>query len=249
MKPKSDSTQVIMGRHPVVDALNADIVLERVWISREIRGDFEKEVRKLCKTKDVTLQYVPKERLDKTVRGNHQGILAWRALIEFQELEKIVPFIFESGQTPLLLVLDGVTDVRNFGAIARSAEVMGAQAIVIAKQNAAKVNSDALKTSAGALNIIPVCRVNSLMVAVEFLQQSGIQVLSSSLDAESSLFDLDLKEPTAFVLGAEDKGVSRSVLRISDEKFIIPQIGKTDSLNVSVAAGMLLMETVRQRGY
>ncbi|MEO1434823.1 MAG: 23S rRNA (guanosine(2251)-2'-O)-methyltransferase RlmB [Bacteroidota bacterium] len=249
MKPTKKDTQLIMGRHPVVDALKADIALERVWLSRQIRGPFEKEVRSLTKEKGVTLQYVPKERLDKTVRGNHQGIIAWRALIEFQDIEQVIPPIFESGAVPLIVVLDGVTDVRNFGAIVRSAEVMGAQAIIIANQNAARVNADAMKTSAGALNLIPVCRVNSLPVAVEFLQQSGIQVLASSLEAEKPLFELDLKEPTAFVLGAEDKGISRAVARICDHTFIIPQAGQTDSLNVSVAAGMLLVETVRQRGY
>lgn len=249
MKPTKKDTQLIMGRHPVVDALKADIALERVWLSRQIRGPFEKEVRSLTKEKGVTLQYVPKERLDKTIRGNHQGIIAWRALIEFQDIEEVIPHIFESGAVPLIVVLDGVTDVRNFGAIARSAEVMGAQAIIIANQNAARVNADAVKTSAGALNLIPVCRVNSLPVAVEFLQQSGIQVLASSLEAEKPLFELDLKEPTAFVLGAEDKGVSRAVARICDHTFIIPQVGQTDSLNVSVAAGMLLVETARQRGY
>ncbi|MEM6723283.1 MAG: 23S rRNA (guanosine(2251)-2'-O)-methyltransferase RlmB [Bacteroidota bacterium] len=249
MKPAKKDTQLIMGRHPVVDALKADIPLERVWLSRQIRGPFEKEVRQLSKEKGITLQYVPKERLDKTVRGNHQGIIAWRALIEFQDIEQVIPHIFESGAVPLIVVLDGVTDVRNFGAIARSAEVMGAQAMVIANQNAARVNADAVKTSAGALNVIPVCRVNSLPVAVEYLQQCGIQVLVSSLEAEKPLFELDLKEPTAFVLGAEDKGVSRAVARIADHQFIIPQAGQTDSLNVSVAAGMLLVETVRQRDY
>jgi 23S rRNA (guanosine2251-2'-O)-methyltransferase len=174
-------------------------------------------------------------------------VVALQALIRYQKMEDILPMVFERSQTPLFVLLDGVTDVRNFGAIARTAEVCGAHALVITQKNSAQINPEAMKTSAGALNTIPVCREKSLITVIEYLQQSGIQVLASDLQADKAIYDLDLTAPVAFVLGAEGEGISPAVARKADQTFIIPQKGQTDSLNVSVAGGMMLYEAMRQR--
>ncbi len=244
---KKDNS-IIYGRHPVLDAIRGGTSIDKVMLQRGIRGEFEKEVRKVCKEYDITLQYSPKERLQKFAPGNHQGIVAFVALISYYKLEDLLPHLYEYEKTPLILILDGITDVRNFGAIARTAECAGAHALVIPKKGAARINADAIKTSAGALTHLPVCREHSLPLAIDFLQMSGIQVFASSLQAEKPLSKLDLTAPVALILGAEDEGVSHALMRKTDEKFIIPQAGKTDSYNVSVAAGMMLYEAMRQRG-
>lgn len=248
MKSANPQTEtIIYGRHPVLEAMHAGKPIHKVLFQEGIRGEFEKEVRHTCKQYDVPMQVVPKERLNKFVRGNHQGIIGFISLAEFVDIENLLPTIFEQDKTPLLLLLDGITDVRNFGAIARSAEVCGAQAIIQPAKNAAHINEDALKTSAGALTRIPVCRVSSLITTIEFLQNSGVQVVASDLTGRKKIMEIDFTLPTAIVLGSEGEGVSHAVLRKVNERFIIPQVGQTDSFNVSVAAGIMLYETVRQR--
>lgn len=243
----SEKTTFVFGRHPIVDSLQSGAQFDKIFLQQGIRGDFEKEIRRLCREHDVPLQYVPKEKMNKMVKGNHQGIVGFLALLDYYRLEDVVPGIFEKGETPLLLLLDQVTDVRNLGAIARSAEVCGVHALVVPKSGSALINADALKTSAGALTRLNVCRENSLVTAVEFLQNSGIQVFASDLKAEKFIFDLDLTAPSALIVGSEDDGVHPSLLSRVQERFIIPQKGETDSFNVSVAAGIMLYETLRQR--
>ena len=238
---------IIYGRHPVVDALRSGTPIEKVMLQQGIRGEMEKELRHLCRDENVLLQVVPKERLNKIVRGNHQGVIALQALIRYYRLEDVLPGIYEKSETPLIVLLDGVTDVRNFGAIARTAEASGAHALVIPQKNSAQINAEAMKTSAGALATIPVCRESSLIAAIEFLQLSGIKVLASSLEATKPLYELDLRQPAAFILGAEGEGISPAVARAAYEQFVIPQKGTTDSFNVSVAAVMMLYEAMRQR--
>jgi 23S rRNA (guanosine2251-2'-O)-methyltransferase len=238
---------IIYGRHPVLEAMHAGKTLHKVLFQEGIRGEFEKEVRHTCKQFNVPMQIVPKERLSKFVKGNHQGIVGFISLASFVSIENLLPLLFEQEQTPLLLILDGITDVRNFGAIARSAEVCGAHALIQAAKNSAHINEDALKTSAGALMRIPVCRESSLITTIEYLQNSGVQVVASDLTGQKKIMDLDLTVPTALVLGSEGDGVSEGVLRKVNERFIIPQVGQTDSFNVSVAAGIMLYETLRQR--
>ncbi len=245
-KPQQD-LNIIYGRHPVVEALENGVPIEKVMLQKGIRGEMEKELRHLCKSADVPMLVIPKERLKRYTNGNHQGVVALQALIRYQKMEDILPMVFERSQTPLFVLLDGVTDVRNFGAIARTAEVCGAHALVITQKNSAQINPEAMKTSAGALNTIPVCREKSLITVIEYLQQSGIQVLASDLQADKAIYDLDLTAPVAFVLGAEGEGISPAVARKADQTFIIPQKGQTDSLNVSVAGGMMLYEAMRQR--
>ncbi len=244
---KQQDLNVLYGRHPVIDALKNGIPLEKVLLQQGIRGEMEKELRHLCKAAGIPLLVTPKERLKRFTTGNHQGVVALQALITYQKLEDILPLVYERSQVPLFVLLDGVTDVRNFGAIARTAEVCGAHALVITQKNSAQINPEAMKASAGALNILPVCREKSLITAMEYLQQSGIQVLASDLSASEPLHQLDLSGPAAFILGAEGEGISPAVARRADRTFIIPQRGQTDSLNVSVAGGMMLYEAMRQR--
>jgi len=244
---KESANQIIFGRHPVVEAIQANASIDKVLLQRDTRGELEKELRHLTRDRNIPLQMVPKDRLNKIVRGNHQGVIAFMAPVGFQRLEDLLPLLFEQSAMPLFVLLDGVTDVRNFGAIARSAEIAGAHAIVMGRNKTPLLNAEALKTSAGALRDIPVCRESSLPAAIEYLQQSGVRVLASDLEAEDRLMDLDLTGPVAFVLGAEGRGISPSIAKMSDQRFIIPQRGKTDSFNVSVAAGIMLYESMRQR--
>jgi 23S rRNA (guanosine2251-2'-O)-methyltransferase len=240
-------TNIIYGRHPVMEAVKAGKSIDKVMLQQGIRGEYEKELRFICKKNEVQLQVVPKERLNRFINGNHQGVIGFMSLIEYQSIENILPLVYEQSETPLFLILDGVTDVRNFGAIARSAEIAGVHAIIIPQKGAALINADAIKTSAGALTKIPVCRENSLINTIEFLQNSGVQVFASSLEAEGLIQNLDFKIPVALIIGSEDLGVQQSVMRKADKTFIIPQVGTGDSFNVSVAAGIMLYEVMRQR--
>lgn len=238
---------LVYGRHPVVDAINTGTPMDKIFLQQGTRGDFEREIRQLCKKFNIPLQILPKERLSRFTKANHQGIVGMLSLTNYYRLEDVLPMIYEKSETPLIVLLDGVTDVRNFGAIARSAECCGAHALVVPKKGSAQINAAALKTSAGALTNIPVCRETSLVAAIEYLKLSGIKVLASDLKATKKIFDLDLKVPVALVVGSEGEGVSSKILKEVDQNFIIPQKGLTDSFNVSVATGIILYEVLRQR--
>ncbi len=241
---RSDKKQLIYGRHPVIEALEQGQIMEKIWFQQGISGPLEKEVRQRSKALGIPLSIVPKERLDKLVRGNHQGIIGSLPLITYQSLEQLLPFLYEQGEIPLLVITDGVTDVRNFGAIARSAEVCGAHALITTLKGGASVTADGIKTSAGALNRIAVCREKSLVSAIAFLKQSGVQVLVSHLEGEQEVQTLDFGSPTAIVLGSEGEGVSQQVARLADVTFKIPQLGTLNSFNVSVAAGIILYQSM-----
>lgn len=238
----------IYGKHPVIDAIKSGASVDKVVLQQGLRGDLEKEMRQLSKQHGIPVQFVPKERMNKMVRGNHQGIIAWIAPIQLHKIETILPALFEQEETPLLLILDGVTDVRNMGAIARTAECFGVHALILPQKGSARINEEAMKASAGALSKIPICRESSMMNTLAFLGRSGVQVLASSLQAEQSIEEMDFKEPTAIVVGAEGPGISKAIAMAADALFLIPQKGTTDSLNVSVATGVILYEVNRQRG-
>ena len=216
-------------------------------LQQGVRGDFEKEIRQFSREHHIPLQVVPKERLNRMVKGNHQGIIGFLSLIPYYRLEDLLPTIYERSEIPLLVLLDSVTDVRNLGAIARSAECSGAHALVIPRKGSALINAEAIKTSAGALTKLPVCREGSLVKAIEWLRLSGVRVLASDLSAEKPLYEMDLHGPVCLVVGSEGEGISKAVRQEADELFIIPQRGTTDSFNVSVAAGIMLYEALRQR--
>ncbi|MEE4256074.1 MAG: 23S rRNA (guanosine(2251)-2'-O)-methyltransferase RlmB [Bacteroidales bacterium] len=239
--------QMIFGIRPVLEALDAGKELDKILLQKGLRGELFHELMEKVRQYDVPLQLVPIDRLNRITRKNHQGVIAFQSRISYHSIEQILPGIFEKGDTPLILVLDHVTDVRNFGAIARTAESAGVHAILIPSKGSAAINEDAMKTSAGALNIIPVCRADSLENTVKFLKNSGLKIVSSSEKGSVEHYDEKLDLPLAIIMGSEDTGVSANLLRISDSLVSIPQKGKIGSLNVSVAAGVLLYEVLRQR--
>lgn len=239
---------MIFGIRAVIEAIEAGKDIDKVMVKRELSGDLFMELLQLVRTYEIPMQKVPVERIDRFTRKNHQGVIAFTSAVTYQRLEHIVPLLYEEGKTPLILVLDGLTDVRNFGAIARTCEVAGVDAIVIPERGSVTVNADAIKTSAGALHTIPVCREQSLKEAIVFLRNSGIKVVAATEKAASYYTESDFTVPVAIVMGAEDMGVAADNLRVSDELVRIPQIGTIQSLNVSVAAGVLIYEVVRQRG-
>lgn len=244
MKSRAD---LIYGRHPVTEALTAGQPVDKVFLQQGTRGDFERELRHLCRDRGVPMTIIPQAKLQRMVRGNHQGVAAQLAAAAYQRIEDVLPLLYERGQTPLLLLLDGVTDVRNLGAIARSAEVCGAHALIIPQKNSAGLTADAVKSSAGALSRLPVCREKSMVATVEFLRMSGVRVIASDLAAERYLHELELSGPLCIVMGAEDTGISEGVGRAADERFRIMQVGELNSFNVSVAAGILLYAVMRGR--
>ncbi len=239
----------IYGHHPVTEAIRAGKPVEKVFFQQGERGESEKEIRHLTKEYGIPLQVVPREKLNKMVKGQHQGVVAYLSLVEYVSLEDVVPFVFEQGEVPLLVLLDGVTDVRNFGAIARSAECAGVHAVVVPQSGSALANEEAMKASAGALARVRLCRVRSLFSAVEWLQQSGIQVVATALgDRTVPVYQADFTLPTAILMGSEGEGVHPKLQKMSDAVVRIPQATDFDSFNVSVAAGIVLYEAMRQRG-
>lgn len=239
---------MIFGLRPILEALHAGKVLERIFLQKGPRNSITTEITELAQKAGAPVATVPVEKLDTLTRKNHQGAVAFLSAITYLPLDNIVASIYEQGRTPLLLVLDRITDVRNFGAIARNAECMGVDAIVIPNRGAAQINGDALKTSAGALNIVPVCREPNLKDTITFLQQSGIQIVACTEKAEQSLTEpLDFTGPTAILLGSEEDGISPEYLKKADLRVRIPLAGQIDSLNVSVASGIVLFEVMRQR--
>ncbi|NJK82819.1 MAG: 23S rRNA (guanosine(2251)-2'-O)-methyltransferase RlmB [Saprospiraceae bacterium] len=244
---QEEKQTIIFGRHPVVDAIKAGQVLDKVFLQQGMTGDVEKTIRQVTKQYSIPLQYVPKERLSKMTNGNHQGVVGVMSVISYHRLSELLPSIFEQSEAPLILLLDGITDVRNFGAIARSAVCCGVHTIVIPMKGGAQINADAMKASAGALNYLPICRENNLQQSVEQLQLAGVTVMASALSSQKQLFELDLTQATAIILGSEGEGVGANLLQKSNEQFIIPQKELTNSFNVSVAAGIILYEAMRQR--
>jgi 23S rRNA (guanosine2251-2'-O)-methyltransferase len=244
---QEEKQTIIFGRHPVVDAIKAGQVLDKVFLQQGMTGDVEKAIRQVTKQYGIPLQYVPKERLSKMTNGNHQGVVGVMSVINYHRLSNLLPIVFEQTEAPLILLLDGITDVRNFGAIARSAVCCGVHTIVIPMKGGAQINADAMKASAGALNYLPICRENNLLQSVEQLQLLGIKVMASALSSKKQLFEVDLTQPTAIILGSEGEGVGANLLQKADEHFIIPQKELTNSFNVSVAAGIILYEVMRQR--
>jgi 23S rRNA (guanosine2251-2'-O)-methyltransferase len=238
---------ILVGRHPVIEALKNGQEIDKILLAKNASGDAVTEIKTLARNVNVPVQYVPVEKLNGLTNIQHQGVLAFKSAIHYQQLQQVIDWVNEKGETPLFVILDGVTDVRNIGAIARTALCCGAQAIIIPDKGVGALNEDAVKSSAGALEQIQVCRVNSLMKAVDELHLNGIKVLASEMTANAQLHELDMKEPFAVVMGNEEKGVFPALMRICDEKFRIPMAGNFESLNVSVAAGIILYEAMKQR--
>lgn len=241
-------SELIFGLRPVLEALKAGKELDKVLVKQNLTGDLAGELLSELRKLNVNLQYVPTEKLDKISKGgNNQGVVAYISPIEYQNAEDLIINLTDQGKIPLILALDNLTDVRNFGAIGRTAECLGIDAIVIPSKNSVRVTEDAIKTSAGALYNIPICKEDNLVDFVMLLQQSGVKVFAASEKATKSIYEEDLTGPVAFVMGSEDLGVSNQILRRVDEVVKIPMVGKTNSLNVSVSAGIFMYEAIRQR--
>ncbi|WP_337394132.1 23S rRNA (guanosine(2251)-2'-O)-methyltransferase RlmB [Alistipes communis] len=237
---------LIFGIRPVVEAIEAGREIEKLYIRKGAEGQLMTELRDLCLRHRVHVQEVPVEKLNRLVRGNHQGVVAQIAAIAYVQLDDILERV-PDDETPLVVVFDGVTDVRNFGAIARSAECAGAHGLIAPLKNSAPVNAEAIRASAGALTTIPVCRVGSIRNTIKTLQAEGFQVVAATEKSRKLLYDADLRRPTALVMGAEETGISKEVLKLCDERLAIPLIGRIESLNVSAATAVMLFEVVRQR--
>lgn len=244
---KRETNQMVFGLRAIIEALESGKEIENIFVQRGLSGGLSIELKNILREREIPYQQVPIEKLNRITRKNHQGAIAIISPITYQRIEDIVPLVYEKGEVPFFLLLDGVTDVRNFGAIARTAECAGVHAIIVPKKGSAEINPDAIKTSAGALFKIPVCRHDSLPQVASFLLESGIQLIAATEKAEESIYEVDYTLPSCIIMGAEDKGVSFELIRTADKLAKIPMSGEIASLNVSVSAGVVIYEAVRQR--
>ncbi|HNU88855.1 MAG TPA: 23S rRNA (guanosine(2251)-2'-O)-methyltransferase RlmB [Ferruginibacter sp.] len=238
---------LIVGRKAVIEAMQTGKQLERIYLQATVHGEVIDEIKKLAGQTQTPINKVPVEKLNNFNVSNHEGCVALIAKVQYQDLQDVISFVVDKGETPLFLILDGVTDIRNIGGIARSAYCFGVHAIIIPDKGVGALNEDAVLTSAGALEKIAVCRVNSLMKAVDDLHMNGIKVFASEMKASKKISEINMKEPCALVMGGEEKGIYPALLKICDEQFQIPMTGDFDSLNVSVATGIILYEAAKQR--
>ncbi|MCH7406573.1 23S rRNA (guanosine(2251)-2'-O)-methyltransferase RlmB [Belliella aquatica] len=237
----------IFGTRAVMEAINAQKDIDKILVNKDLNNEIIKELLSLAKEEKIPVVRVPEAKLNRTTRKNHQGVLAHISAIQYASLDNVIDECFSKGIAPLILVLDRITDVRNFGAMARTADCAGVHAIVIPEKGSAQINSDAVKTSAGALNFLPVCRVKNLYYTVKDLKKMGLSVVSVTEKTERAMYEADFTVPTALVLGSEEDGISPEIMGISDEFVKIPLSGNIESLNVSVAAGVVIYEAIRQR--
>ena len=237
----------IFGIRAIIEAIQSGTIIDKVFIQKESQGDLMRELLKSIKSKNINFSYVPVEKLNRMTAMNHQGAVATISPIAFHELEDMIISTTEQGKMPLFLILDQLSDARNFGAIIRTAECTGVNGIIIQKQGSAPVNGDTVKTSAGAVFNVPICKVNHIKDAIFHLQGSGIKTVAATEKTNQNIYDINFNEPVAIIMGNEERGVNPSVLKVVDEKAKLPMYGTIESLNVSVACGAFLYEVVRQR--
>ncbi len=237
----------VFGTRAVIEAIRNGKTIDKVLIKKGLRNELFAELHQLLRENNIAAQFVPLEKINRITRKNHQGVLAFISPVEFDNIETLLPGIYETGETPLLLVLDQITDVRNFGAIVRSAECAGVHAVIIPEKGMARIGADAVKTSAGALHHMPICKVKNLEQAVSFLKESGLQVVGATEKGDTLYTKADLNGPLAIVMGSEDTGISAGILQLTDQKLKIPILGNIELLNVSVSAALMIYEAVRQR--
>ncbi len=243
----SYKTRLIIGRQPLIEAIEAGTTIDKILLQKNASGDIVNVIRMLSKEHEIPVQFVPIEKLNSFTRTNHQGVIAFAALVKYLPLQTIIETTIAAEKTPLFLILDGVTDVRNIGAIARTALCCGVQAIIIPDKGVGALNEEAMKSSAGALEHIHICRVNSIMKSIDELHANGIKVFASEIKSDTTVDNIDFKQPCCIVMGGEEKGIFPATLKICDELFHIPMVGNFESLNVSVATGMILYEAMKQR--
>ncbi len=238
---------IVFGTRPVLEAIKSNKNIERIFIQKNTNKDIIEEIKTLGKKFKLNISIVPKEKLNRITRKNHQGIICYISPISYQPIDEIVLRCYEKGKDPIIIILDKITDTRNLGSISRVAEAVEADAIVIPKKGSALITSDAIKTSAGALNYVPVCKVESLSYTCKTLKKSGLKIISCTEKGEELVYDLDYNCPLAIILGSEKNGISKNLLELSDHKIKIPMYGKIDSLNVSNSTSIILYEIIRQR--
>jgi 23S rRNA (guanosine2251-2'-O)-methyltransferase len=241
--------EMVYGIHPVMEAIDSGKELEKVFVQKGLRSENFKNLMQLLKEHSTPYQFVPIEKLNRLSRKNHQGIIAFISPIVFYQIDDVLPALYEDGKTPFLIVLDKITDVRNFGAILRTAECSGVDAVIIPSKNSAQLNSETIKSSAGAIFKVPICRSDNLKETLDYIKLSGLRVVAATEKAELNCFQADLTGPVALILGSEGEGISGEYLKLTDQEIMIPLLGEIESLNVSVAAGVLLYEIARQRGF
>tara|TARA_B100001758_G_C18417002_1_gene621086 strand:+ start:9882 stop:10622 length:741 start_codon:yes stop_codon:yes gene_type:complete len=237
----------IFGIRPIIEAIKSGKTIDKLFIQKGLHNDLFAKLWKLVRLRRINYKHVPIEKINRLTRKNHQGVFAFISPIDFHNIEDIVPALYEKGKTPLILVLDRITDVRNFGAITRTALCAGVDTILIPEQNSAAINADAIKTSAGALIKMSVCRTWNLKMSLQFLKDSGIQLISCTEKTTNNIYNTDYTPPTAIIMGSEENGISAEFLKMSDIKAKIPTSNQIASLNVSVASGVILYEVIRQR--
>ena len=244
---KMEKEHQIFGIRAVIEAINAGKEVDKVFIQKEAQGDLMRELMKTIRQKNINFSYVPVEKLNRLTPNNHQGAVATISPVKFYDIETLVESVLENNKTPLFLILDQLSDARNFGAVIRTAECTGVHGIIVQKQGSAPVNGDTVKTSAGAVFNVPICKVEHIKDAIFYLQGSGIKTIAATEKTDNTIYDVSFNEPVAIVMGSEDRGINPSVLKIVDEKAKLPMFGTISSLNVSVACGAFLYEAVRQR--
>lgn len=242
-----EKKETVYGIRAVLEAINANQPINKIFVQKGLKGELYKELESTVRKNGISLSYVPVEKLNRLTRNNHQGVVAQISPVEFHNFEALVEKVIAEEKQPLFLMLDGVSDVRNFGAIIRTAECSGVHGIIIPKNGAAPITDDTVKTSAGAAFNVPIAKVDHLKDAVFYLQSSGIVVTGATEKADEEIYSVDFNKPTAIIMGSEDKGISPSTLSIINHKAKLPLMGKIGSLNVSVACGVFLYEVVRQR--
>lgn len=246
-KPRPKKSTLIIGRNKVIEAMQQGKQLERIFLVSTIHGEVIDEINRLAEQNQIPVNKVPVEKLNSFNVSNHEGCVAVISKIQYQNLQEVISFVVDRGETPLFLILDGITDIRNIGALSRTALCMGVHAIIIPEKGVGSLNEDAITTSAGALEKLSVCRVGSLMKTVDELHLNGIKVFATDMSAEKSIFNVVFSEPCAIIMGSEDKGIFPALMKICDEQFKIPMKNDFESLNVSAATGMILYEAMKQR--
>lgn len=238
---------MVFGIRAIIETINSENEIDKLFIQKGLANPLIKELIQTAKKFNVPIAQVPGEKLNRFTRKNHQGAVAFVSAVKYASLDNIIDQCYQKGKEPFILILDRITDVRNFGAIARTAECAGVDAIVIPTRGSAAVNSDAMKTSAGALNYLPICRTENLKITIDFLKNSGIQIIACTEKTDQSIYDVDYTNPVAIMVGSEEDGISGEYLKLADQKGKIPMIGNIDSLNVSVSAAVAIYEAVRQK--
>ena len=241
------NNDIVFGTRPVLEAINSGKTLEKLFIQKNLKKEILEKIKSKLSNKKINISYVPKEKLNRITKKNHQGIICYISPISYQPIEEIIQRVFEKGKDPFVIILDRITDTRNFGAISRVADASGVDAIIIPEKESAIITSDSIKTSAGAINYMPICKVKSLRSTANFLKESGLKLVSCTEKGDKKFYDADLTSPCCIILGSEKDGISNSLMDISDERLNIPMKGNVESLNVSSSASVILFEVVRQR--